>query len=138
MDPLLQQLLEWYPGKVKLVIKHFPLRSHKFAKKAAMASLAAGKQGKFWQFHRKLFKNYQSLNDAKIKNIAHGLKLDMKKFSSDLKSPALDDMIKKDQANGYRIGVRGTPAIFINGKAVKRRNPQSIRRMIEEELKKNK
>lgn len=103
-----------------------------------MASLAANNQGKFWQFHRKIFKDYQSLSDDKIKKIAMELKLDMKKFSNDLNSPALADMIKKDQANGYRIGVRGTPAIFINGKAVKRRNPQSIRRMIEEELKKKK
>jgi protein-disulfide isomerase len=59
--PLLEQVLEQYPNQVKLVYKNFPLRNHKFAKPAASAALAAGEQGKFWEFHDKLFQNYNQL-----------------------------------------------------------------------------
>ncbi len=57
-------MLEQYPNDVKLVFKNFPLtRIHKFAMDAAVASMAANQQGKFWEFHAGLFKNYNNLND---------------------------------------------------------------------------
>ena len=70
-------MLERYPKEVKLVAKNFPLARHKFATKAAMAALAANAQGKFWEFHSKLFENYKVINDAKIQDIAGELGLDM-------------------------------------------------------------
>jgi len=63
-------VLEKYPQQVKLAFKNFPLPSHRFATKAAIAALAANAQGKFWEFHDALFKNYTSLDDAKIQQIA--------------------------------------------------------------------
>ncbi|MBL7178295.1 MAG: thioredoxin domain-containing protein [Desulfobacteraceae bacterium] len=71
--------------KPKLVFKNFPLSKHKFAMKAAAAALAANKQGKFWEFHDRLFKNYKNLNDTKIQEIAKELALDMERFNKDLK-----------------------------------------------------
>ena len=59
LEPLFQQVLDKYPDDVKLVVKHFPLPMHKYAQKAATAALAANDQGKFWEFHSKLFKNYK-------------------------------------------------------------------------------
>jgi protein-disulfide isomerase len=53
--PVLEQVLEKNPNQVKLVFKNFPLRNHKFAMEAAIAALAAEKQGKFWEFHDLLF-----------------------------------------------------------------------------------
>jgi len=56
--PTMQQVLKEYAGKVKLVYKHFPLISiHPMAEKAAEASECAKDQGKFWEFHDKLFEN---------------------------------------------------------------------------------
>ena len=55
---------------MKLVFKNFPLRNHKFARPAAIAALAANKQGKFWELHDQLYKNYNKLNEQKIREIA--------------------------------------------------------------------
>jgi len=129
--------MEKYPNDVKLVIKHFPLSSHKFAKPAAMAALAAHQQGKFWEFHAKLFQNYRALNEQKVQEIATELELDMEKFAADRKSPEISALIERDIRNGTAIGVRGTPTIFLNGKRVKNRSLQAFQQMIEAEISKS-
>jgi protein-disulfide isomerase len=125
-----------YPDNVKLVIKHFPIRNHKFAYKAATAALAANVQGKFWEFHSKLAKNYRTINDAKIQDIAKELGLNMEKFNKDMQSPAIKGLIARDMNNGRQAGVRGTPTIFINGKKLRNKSLPGIYQMIEAELKK--
>jgi protein-disulfide isomerase len=64
-------VLEKYPNDVKLVVKQFPLPMHNYARKAATAAIAAGKQGKFWETHEKLFANQKDLSDAKVEASAH-------------------------------------------------------------------
>ena len=129
-------MLDKYPDKVKLVVKNFPLNKHKFARKAANAALAANEQGKFREFHHRLFENYNALNDAKIQDIAKELDLDMEKFNKDTKSSAFQNLINRDVRNGIQIGVRGTPTVFINGKVLKNRNLSGFIKMIEMELRK--
>lgn len=119
-----------------MVVKHFPLSSHKFAKRAATAALAANAQGKFQEFHEKLFENQRALNDAKVQEIARALQLDLEKFNKDLKDPAIQRLISRDMTNGRQAGVRGTPTIFINGKRLTNRSLQGFQQMIEAELKK--
>jgi protein-disulfide isomerase len=128
-------VLKRYPNDVKLIIKHFPLRNHKFARKAAAAALAANEQGKFWEFHHQLFKNYKTINDAKIQDIAKELGLDINKFKKEMKSPAISKLISRDLQNGRQAGVGGTPTIFINGKILKKRDLSGFSAMIEAELK---
>jgi protein-disulfide isomerase len=129
-------VLEKYPDQVKLVFKNFPLRNHKFSMQAAIAALAADKQGKFWEFHDLLFKNYNHLNEEKIKEIAQQLNLDMKEFEKDQKDPQIRAMINKDLAEGNRVGVRGTPTIFINGRLLRNRSMAGFQELIEKALKK--
>lgn len=133
--PQLEQLLEKFPTDVRVVFKNFPIRSHKYAIKAAMASLAAGRQDKFWEFHDELFKNYNRLNDQKIQEISKELGLDQTKFNEDQKSPVEAARIRQDYEEGIRLGVRGTPTVFINGKRLKNRNMKNMEAIIEEELK---
>jgi protein-disulfide isomerase len=129
-------VLDKYPNNVKLVVKNYPLPSHKFAYKAATASLASNVQGKFWEFHSQLFKNYNAINDAKIQDIAKELGLNMEKFNKDMQSPAIKSLIERDMNNGREVGVRGTPTIFINGKTLRIRSLTEIYQVIEAELKK--
>ena len=129
-------MLERYPKEVKLVIKHFPLRMHRYAKKAAIAALAAGRQGKYWEYHHKIYENYRSLNDEKIQEMAGELELDMEKFKKDMDSPEIEKVIQGDMQEGARIGVRGTPTIYINGRRLRNRSLQGFMQMIESELKK--
>jgi protein-disulfide isomerase len=129
-------VLDKYPDNIKLVIKNFPLSNHKFAFKAATAALAANVQGKFWEFHSKLSKNYNVINDAKIQDIAKELGLNMEKFNKDMQSPTIRSLIVRDMNNGRQAGVRGTPTIFINGKTLKNRSLPGIYQVIDAELKK--
>jgi protein-disulfide isomerase len=129
-------VLEKNPSSVKLVFKHFPLGYHKFAMNAAIAALAAEKQGKFWEFHDLLFKNYKSLNEQKVKEFALQLNLNMEKFEKDQKDPALKAMINRDVSEGKRVGVRGTPAVFINGRLLRKRSMAGFQELIDKALKK--
>ena len=129
-------MLEKYPNDVKLVIKHFPLQIHNYARKAAIAALAAGKQGKFWEAHEKLFANQSDLNDTKVEAIAGELGLDMEKFKKDLQDPAIASIIDRDMNDGLKANVQGTPSIFINGKLLNQRN--YLLQAVEAALKKKK
>ena len=102
--------------------------------KAALAALSANNQGKFWEFHSKLFENFRSLNDQKIEEIAKELNLDMQKFLKDRNTPAVKNLIIRDLRNGQAVGVSGTPTLFVNGKRVKNRSFQGLSRLIEKEL----
>ena len=138
MEALLQQVLEKNPKDVKLVIKHFPLPNHSFAKKAAVAALAAEKQGKFWEMHQKLFANQKQLSEAKVEEIARELGLNMERFDQDLKDPELLTRIDRDLKNGQQANVRGTPSIFLNGKQLNQRSLPGFQQAIDAELKKKK
>lgn len=132
-------MLEKNPKEVKLVFKNFPLTKHRFAIKAATAALAANKQGKFWEFHDRLFENYKNLNDTKIQEIAKELALDMERFNKDMKDPAIQKLIFRDMKDARQAGVRGIPTVFINGKLLRsRRGLRGFQQMIDAELKKSK
>jgi len=132
--PLLEQVLEKNPAKVKVVYKNFPLQIHKFAQKAAAAALAADRQGKFWPFHDRLFDNYNQLSDQKIQEIAASLGLNMETFNNDLKNPAIQAKIRQDFQEGNQAGVRGTPAVYINGRVLKNRTLAGFQEIIDREL----
>ena len=132
-------MLEKYPKKVNLFFKNFPLSSiHPFAYTAAAAALAADAQGKFWEFHDKLFANYNALNDARIQGIAKELKLDMERFNSTMRDAAIRKLIARDIEEGQQAGVEGIPIIFVNGRLPKEGSLQGIEELIEAELKKEK
>jgi len=119
-------------------MKHFPLSSHSYAKKAAIAAMAADKQGKFWEMHEKLYAGQRELSDAKVESIAQGIGLNMEQFNRDLKDPAIANLIDKDVGNGAQAKVQGTPTIFVNGKILNQRSLPGFQQAIEAELKKKK
>ncbi|AMV70641.1 Disulfide bond formation protein D precursor [Desulfuromonas sp. DDH964] len=132
--PLLKQVLEAYPGKVKLVFKNFPLKMHKNARAAAAAALAAERQGKFWPLHDLLFENYNKLNSQKIRELAEQAGLDLARFDQDRNDPALQQVINADMQEGKKVGVRGTPTVFINGRRLQNRSMAGFKQMIDAEL----
>ena len=134
--PLLNQVLEKYQGKVKLVFKNFPLSTHQFARKAAAAALAAGKQGKFWELHDRLFQNYNRLNDQVVQEQAKELGLDLQKFDKDMADPQIMQVINQDMQDGAKAGVRGTPTLFVNGSLLRNTNLEGFQAAIDKELEK--
>lgn len=141
-EPLVQQLLKDYDGKLKLLYKHFPLKqTHLNAMAASRASEAAGAQNKFWEMHDILFEKQDEWSteanpDEKFLSYAKGLKLDEEKFKADYKLKEFEDKINTQQEEGIKAGVGGTPTFFINGKqVVSGAKIEDMKKMIDEELK---
>jgi len=121
--PTLEALLKEYPNDVRIVFKHNPLSFHKRAMPAAEATMAAHAQGKFWEMHDRLFANRKSLGRNDLEAHAEVLGLDMKRFRHDLDQRAWQGAVTADQALAKRIGARGTPHSFVNGRRVRGAKP---------------
>jgi len=133
---VLEQLLEKYPDQVKLIFLSFPLRNHRFAKKAAVAAFAAKKQGKFWEYHDRLFANLDSIDDQKFLEIAREVGLDMERFEKDINDLKIVARINQDIRLGAYLEVRATPTVFINGSVSKARTLEALQVDVEMELRK--
>jgi len=96
--------------------------------------MAADKQGKFWEFHDLLFKDYNRLNDQKVTEIRTSLNLDADQFQREMLDPSIKAQIDADLRNGNSAGVRGTPTIFINGKRLRDRSLKGFQQQINQEL----
>jgi protein-disulfide isomerase len=110
---------------------------HNRAMDAAVAAEAAGKQGKFWEMHDKLFANARELTDENFEKWAGELQLDVEQFKKDMKDPALKKKVEEQQKEGATLGARGTPAFFINGRFLSGAQPvEAFKKLIDEEMKK--
>ena len=115
-----------------------PLSMHSKAPGAHAAAEAANQQGKFWEFHDKIFANQRKLDDATYLVYAEELGLDIEQFNKDLKSPQVKKRIDTDMAEASKLGVTGTPAFYVNGRFLSGAQPfASFKRLIDEELAKN-
>ena len=122
---------------VKIVFKNLPLKKHDMAEPAAIAALAAGKQGKFWEYHDLLFAEKQITQES-IGKIAQELELNKEKFEQDLLSAELKSQVRNDMIEANKIGVTGTPTVFVNGRKLTQRSLAGFQALIDDELKKNK
>lgn len=109
------QVLENYPGKIKMVYRDFPLSFHPRAIPAAVAANCAGEQGKYWEMHRLLMSNQRALEESDLTGHAAALSLDMEKWNTCRADPAQEAEVTADMEDGAAVGVSGTPAFFING-----------------------
>jgi protein-disulfide isomerase len=133
---LMDDVLAQYPTGVKWVFKQFPLTQiHPFAMHAAKASLAAHKQGRFWELHDVLFENHRALEPASVKSYAEGAGLDMARFERDMASPDIARQIEDEMRLARDSNVRGTPTLYVNGKRVTNRSLDGLKAMIDPLLK---
>jgi protein-disulfide isomerase len=107
---------------------------HRYARLAAAAALAADRQEKFQEFHSALLEEQAQLSVAKIDEIAERLELDMRKFREDVNDPAIKQLIMRDMNETTLASVRGTPAVFINGRRLKERSLEGFTVAIDAEL----
>jgi protein-disulfide isomerase len=134
--PTLKQVRDKYGDKVRIVWKDFPLTQiHPQAFKAGEAGHCAAEQGKFWEYHDRLFANQQALQPTDLKKHAADLGLDSAKFDACLDSSKYGDRVREGVAQGSRLGVNSTPTMYINGRLVSGAQPYDvIAAVIEEEL----
>jgi protein-disulfide isomerase len=112
--PMLKKVVEESNGKVKLVFKQYPLPGHPKAREASKATIAAQKQGKFWEMHDLLFKNQDKLQTANFADYAKKIGLDVKRFEADMASKETEKKIDADIAEGHKAGVDSTPSVYVN------------------------
>lgn len=120
--PDLKRLVTEFPDQVRLVFRHYPLLKHRYAQHAAEAATLAHDQGKFWEYHDLLFANQDKLDTHHLYGYARRLELDMNHFEQGMANRKHKTRIETESESGKRYGVRGTPAIYINGKP---RRPRS-------------
>ncbi|MCR4405016.1 MAG: DsbA family protein [Candidatus Acetothermia bacterium] len=139
----LPKIVEEYVKKdlVKLVFRNFPVHGEP-AIQAALAGECAHEQGRFWEYHDRLFtatsKEYRQLDATALVNLAGELGLDRAAFRECLSSGRYRANLEEDIAEGKRLGVRGTPTFFINGQMVVGAQPfEKFKQVIEEELKRS-
>jgi len=114
--PAVKLLLERYPGRVRLIWRHFPLEEvHPHALQAALASEVAAAQGKFWPMHDLLFENQRHLKPAHLRQYAQRLELDLVRYDGDMADTVYLQRVREDIEGGGRSGVRSTPGFFVNG-----------------------
>ena len=131
----MKQIEDVYKDKVRIVFKHYPLDFHKNAPLAHLASIAAAKQGKFWEYRRAVFADQQNLARANLLAHARKLGLDLARFEADLAAPETAKTMQADMAEAQAIGVTGTPGFFINGRFVSGAKPfEDFARRINTEL----
>ena len=135
----MDEVVKEYGDKVQVVFKQNPLPFHTQAPQAHRAALAAGKQGKFWEFHDKLFSNAAAFKQGNMDDLmveyAQGLGLNVEKFKKDYNDPAIANQLKTDMDEGAKVAVRGTPHFFVNGQRVVGAQPFSkFKSIIDAEL----
>ena len=133
LAPVLDAVVRAYPGEVRLVFKHFPLSFHSQARAAAAAGIAAGNQGKFFEFRSKVAPQFRDLNEGVYLKAAQELGLDMARFKREMVlSPEVNAILVADAELGRKVGVEGTPPVFVNGRLAEDRTFEYFAGIIEQ------
>jgi len=123
-----------YGNKVRVAHRDFPLSFHQHAQPAAEAARCANAQGKFWEYHDKVFPS-TDLSDEKLKALATEVGLDRAKFDACVKNREFKQAVDKDTAEGSGVGITGTPAFFVNGRMLTGAQPlEKFKELIDQEL----
>jgi protein-disulfide isomerase len=133
--PIVAQVLKTYGDRVKLVYRHYPLPNHPNARPAAEASLCANEQGKFWEYHDRLFANASRLTGTDLKEHAAAIGLNAAAFSACVDAHKYRADVDADIKAANEAGVTGTPAFFINGRLLGGAQPfEAFQAIIDDEL----
>ncbi len=130
----LMQIAKQGSGDMRVVFKHAPLPMHADAVPAARAALAAGEQGKFWEFADKAYNQQDALAESDLADIAEGLGLDMDAWRAAYEKQENVDAVQRDLELAQKVGVSGTPTMFFNGVRVEGAHPtESLQALVNQQ-----
>ncbi len=135
MHPVLERIMSEMSDRVRLVVRDYPLAQHANAFKAAEAAEAAREQGKYWEYTALLFRNQSALEVTNLKQYATALGLDRARFDAALDGGKFVGHVRRDILDGEKLGVSGTPSLFVNGRRVSNATYESLKAAIETALK---
>jgi len=131
----MRELAQKYPNDLYYVFRDFPVTElHPIAQKAAEAGQCAHDQGRFWDYHDKLFQNQDDLDEEELYLLAEQINLDIVAFRSCLELGLNAQEVLDDYEDGIEAGVRGTPTFFINGNRVPGSIPGDVLDLIVESI----
>jgi protein-disulfide isomerase len=113
---VMKKLLPRYKDKIQFVYMDFPINPSGISKAVAEGAVCASEQNKYWEFHDLAFSKQSSLNKDSPAALAKELKLDEKAFDTCMKSGKAAAVVQKSKQEAERLGVSGTPALYVNGK----------------------
>jgi protein-disulfide isomerase len=112
----LKIMVPHFGPQLRFVFRHFPLREvHPYAELAAETAEAAGAQGKFWPMYDLLFANQQHLKEKHLLGYATQIGLDLPRYKNEMNDHVYLQRVQEHMLSGRRLGVRGTPAFYLNG-----------------------
>lgn len=124
---VMRSLASKYPNQFQYIYRDFPLiELHPLAQTASEAAACANEQGKFWEYHDKLYQNQGALEDSSFEQFATQLNLDTNRFNTCLVAHTYAKQVEQDYQDGLAAGVRGTPTFFINGNRIPGSIPQNV------------
>lgn len=135
-EPIVRTLRSEYQDRVAFRFVHFPLSYHTNSLRAAEASECANDQGKFWEYHDKLYENQKRLGDELYYEIAGHIGLDLSSFRQCLESSSKREAVLRDLQESISKNLRGTPSFFVNNVAVDNYAYENFKKIIEQELNK--
>jgi protein-disulfide isomerase len=116
-EPLVKNILAAYGDKIRFVYRDFPLTQiHEYAFLSAMAAECADEQGRFWDYHDKLFEMQPKLDLQSLENYAKDLGLDTEQFNQCLETEKYKGEVNADLADAASLGLKATPSFVINDK----------------------
>jgi protein-disulfide isomerase len=136
--PAIKEIMINYEGRVRLVVRYFPLHTNSVL--AALATEAAGQQGRYWEMQDLLFERQPEWGEQRTETpevfiaYAETLGLDMAQFRADMQNLTYLERIERDRADGQALGVNGTPTFFVNGELVEPLSYARLVQMIDEAL----
>ncbi|MBL4637168.1 MAG: thioredoxin domain-containing protein, partial [Kofleriaceae bacterium] len=131
----MDELLEKYDGKIRIVAKLYPLKAS--SRRLAMATVAAAMQDGFWPMHDLIFANQDrvELGEVEILGFAKDIGLNVALFITDWNSEDVADLVQQDLDDGKALGVSGTPTIFVNHNKIVGAQPiENFEALIDETL----
>jgi protein-disulfide isomerase len=142
ISPFLDQLLNEYKPRLRLVFRNFPLKPHKHARVAAFAAEAAGLQGKFWEMHDVLYREqdvWSKVDNPQqlFEDYAGTIGLNVSELKKDMESEKVRQRVDADRERGESLGIKLTPSLFVNNAEVPqdKRNPRGMHDVIDQALK---
>ena len=135
MSDTLRQVRQRYGDRVRIVWKDFPLtKIHQQAMPAAQAARCAAEQGRFWDYHDRLFAA-PALDAATLRQHAVALALDLPRFNACVDSSKYAETVQRSRNEALALGLTSTPTLFVNGRMIKgAKSYDLLAGLIDEEL----
>jgi protein-disulfide isomerase len=135
VSPIVKKIMQDFDGKLRLVIKDVPTENRKASVDAALAALAAGDQGKYWEMHELLFDRWMQFDRESLDRNARELGLDIERFKQSMNDKKHADTLKRNLNLAEELNVHSTPMFVINGKKYDGElTYREFKKIIEEEL----